>query len=61
LKSFSFCPEFDFFEKHSKDKNFTSNTMNKAVAKTRTEIHQALLSHFSLLAEFFVGKIPIKD
>ena len=25
------------------------------------EIHQALLSQFSLLAEFFIGKVPVKD
>ena len=25
------------------------------------EIHQALLSQFSLLAEFFIGKLPIED
>jgi hypothetical protein len=27
----------------------------------RTEIHQALLSQFYLLAEFFIGKVQVKE
>jgi hypothetical protein len=27
----------------------------------RAEIHQALLSKFSILAEFFIGKVTVKD
>jgi hypothetical protein len=27
----------------------------------KAEIHQALLSHFSLLAEFLIVKVPAKD
>ena len=29
--------------------------------KSRAEIHQALLSQFSLLVEFFIGKLPIEN
>jgi hypothetical protein len=28
---------------------------------SRAEIHQALLSQFSLLAEFFIGKLLVKE
>jgi hypothetical protein len=29
--------------------------------KTWAEIHQAPLSHFSLIAEFLIGKEPVRD
>jgi hypothetical protein len=32
-----------------------------SIPKGWAEIHQALLSHFSLLAEFLIGKVLAKD
>ena len=33
----------------------------KEIKLNRAEIHQALLSQFSLLAQFFIGKMPIAN
>ena len=37
----------------------TSTTFTTTCRSTWAEIHQPLLSHFSLLVEFFIGKVPV--
>ena len=49
--------------KNAWDDLFQISNFGKKIIKPylRAEIHQALLSHFSLLAEFIIEKGPVKD
>ena len=50
------CPKFEWFGRYLAFKTFKNWTL-----WSQAEIHQALLSQFSLIAEFFIGKVPVKE
>ena len=44
----------------SAEKIQVQDQSNTNILTNRAEIHQALLSQFSLLKEFFIGKVTVK-
>ena len=58
---------FPYSDVHYSDPHCTESDLNNRLSDVKfirtnwAKIHQALLSQFSFLAEFFLGKGPIKD